>query len=150
MPIFVIYNNISAFFVHKIEKSPIQLAIFDIFRSHFVWLSTLIINTLYMWFCTSYIGIMYKFLYKRSLYSEIPAVYAAGAKYLWNARILARIAISGCHGSDLSSGPLHDLWQHPYFSTSGTPCDLWPMNWSKLCSTLSCWLGKCSMGTRPS
>ena len=35
MPIFVVYNNISAFFVHKIESFPIQLAIFDIFRSHF-------------------------------------------------------------------------------------------------------------------
>ena len=38
-------------------------------------LSTLIINTLYTRFCTSYIGITYKFLYKQSLYSEIPAVY---------------------------------------------------------------------------
>ena len=34
----------------------------------------LIINTLHTRFCTSYIGIAYKFLYKQSLYSEIPAV----------------------------------------------------------------------------
>ena len=31
MPIFVVYNNILAFFIHKIEKSLIQFAIFDIF-----------------------------------------------------------------------------------------------------------------------
>ena len=35
MPIFVVNNNISVFFIHKIENFPIQLAIFDIFRSHF-------------------------------------------------------------------------------------------------------------------
>jgi ABC-type iron transport system FetAB permease component len=31
MPIFVVNNNILAFFVHKIETFPIQLAIFDVF-----------------------------------------------------------------------------------------------------------------------
>ena len=30
-PYAIVYNNILAFFVHKIEKSTIQLAIFDIF-----------------------------------------------------------------------------------------------------------------------
>ena len=75
MPIFVVNNNISAFFIHKIENFPIQLAIFDIFRPHFVQPSLLIINTLYTRFCMSYIGITYKFLFKQSLYSAIPTVY---------------------------------------------------------------------------
>ena len=35
MPIFVINNNMSSFFLHKIENFPIQLAIFDTFPSHF-------------------------------------------------------------------------------------------------------------------
>ena len=74
MPIFVVNNNISPFFIHKIENFPIQPAIYDTFPSHFAWLSRLIINTLYTRFCTSYIGITYKFPYKQSLYSEIPAV----------------------------------------------------------------------------
>jgi hypothetical protein len=65
MPIFVI---------HKIETVPIWLAIFDIFQSHFVQFSTWIINILYTQFCMSYIGIRYKFLYKRSLYSGLPTV----------------------------------------------------------------------------
>ena len=75
MPIFVVNNNISAFFIPKIENFPIPLAIFDIFQSHFVQLSMLIINALHMQFCMSYIGITYEFLYKWSVYSEIPAVY---------------------------------------------------------------------------
>ena len=75
MPIFVVNNNISAFFVHQIETSLLHLAIFDIFQSHFTQLSKSIINTLYRWFCMSHMGITYKFPYKRSLYSEISAVY---------------------------------------------------------------------------
>ena len=35
MPIFVVNNSISPFFIHKIGKFPIQLAISDIFPSHF-------------------------------------------------------------------------------------------------------------------
>jgi hypothetical protein len=69
------FNSIiSAFFIYKIENFPIRLAIFDVFQSHFAQLSMWIINILYTQFCMSYIG-TYKFPYKWSLYSGLPAVW---------------------------------------------------------------------------
>ena len=62
-------------FILKIATSPIQLTIPDIFQLHFAPLYMLTINTLYMGFHTSNIGITYKFLYKLFPYSEIPAVW---------------------------------------------------------------------------
>jgi hypothetical protein len=39
----------------KAQMTFPQFSIFDIFQSHFMWLSTLIINALYTQFCMSYI-----------------------------------------------------------------------------------------------
>jgi hypothetical protein len=109
--------NISAFFIHKIQIFPIQPGIFDIFQSHCVQLSTFILNTLYTWFCTSYIGITYKYLYKWSLYSEIPITTThTGAN---GAVVLEAELLHGCAGHLA----FNSLWLHfcflPHFALLG-------------------------------
>ena len=67
----------------------------------------LTIVSFYRHLYTKNIWITYNITYKGSLYFGIPGV-----------------------------GPFVTLWHCPYFSTSGTPCDIWPTNWSKLYSML--------------
>ena len=78
-----IYNQGSGF-------PDVPYRFYHIFRSHFARISMLTINTLYTWFCTPNIGIAYKFTYKLSLYSEIPAMSSELANRVTRAVCLTR------------------------------------------------------------
>ena len=70
------------------------------------------------------------------MHSSVPLLEWKFTIYWQKAKFWARIAIFGyCHSSDLSSVPLCDVWQWPYFGTSGTLRDVWLTNWFEFYSS---------------